>query len=295
VQATSRISQDLSAASFPVLNVRVDAIQIPDAIDRIEWWIRNRSRCRYVAVTGMHGVTEAQRDSSLRNMLNAADLVVPDGMPLVWIGRLRGFALRRRVYGPELMLEFFKATASKGYRHFLYGGSPEVCEHLAGALRRRFPGVAIAGAYSPPYRPLTPMERAEIVEKINSAQPDIVWVGLSTPKQERWMHEFRSLLRVPVLIGVGAAFDINSGAKRQAPEWMREHGLEWLFRLLQEPRRLWRRYLVCGSQFAFLVAMELLGVRRPDVLGAMPASTPESSPVPRAPSRTHAPGDSHPD
>ncbi|MGH9689391.1 MAG: WecB/TagA/CpsF family glycosyltransferase [Candidatus Acidiferrales bacterium] len=265
MHSTPGIDHDPALTSFTVLNVRVDAVQIPDAIDRIEWWIRHHDRCRYVAVTGMHGVTEAQHDSNLTRVLNGADLVVPDGMPLVWIGRLRGHRLRRRVYGPELMLSFCETTASKGYRHFLYGGSPEVCDRLSETLRQRFPGILIVGAYSPPFRPLTPGESSEIVDTINRAAPDVVWVGLSTPKQERWMHEHRSRLRVPVLVGVGAAFDINSGTKKQAPEWMREHGFEWLFRLVQEPRRLWRRYLVCGSQFVLLVAMEFLGVRRPDL------------------------------
>ncbi len=251
--------------SFSVLNVRVDAVQIPDAIERIESWIRTRRRCHYVAVTGMHGVTEAQHDASLRKILNAADLVVPDGMPLVWIARLRGFPLRRRVYGPELMMAFCEATVSKGYRHFLYGGSPEVCGRLAQQLRRRFPAISIVGTYSPPFRPLSSQESADVSETINRAEPDIVWVGLSTPKQECWMHQHRGQLRAPVLVGVGAAFDINSGAKKQAPAWMRENGFEWLFRLLQEPRRLWRRYLVCGSEFAFMVALEFLDIRRPDV------------------------------
>jgi N-acetylglucosaminyldiphosphoundecaprenol N-acetyl-beta-D-mannosaminyltransferase len=271
VYATPGLNHDPARASFSVLNVRVDSIQIPDAIDRIEWWIRNRDRCRYVAVTGMHGITEAQYDASLRKILNSADLVVPDGMPLVWIGRMRGYPLRRRVYGPELMLSFCEATSNKGYRHFFYGGSPETCQRLTHSLRRRFPAISIVGSYSPPFRPLTAAESADIAEIINRADPDVVWVGLSTPKQERWMHEHRSRLRAPVLIGVGAAFDINSGAKKQAPEWMREHGLEWLFRLLQEPRRLWRRYLVCGAQFLWMVAMEFLGVHHPDVTLSAPS------------------------
>lgn len=278
MHATPGLNHDPALASFSVLNVRVDSIQIPDAIDRIEWWIRSRDRCRYVAVTGMHGVTEAQSDPSLKRILNSADLVVPDGMPLVWIGRMRGYPLRRRVYGPELMLSFCEATSSKGYRHFFYGGSPETCERLTQSLRRRFPAIQIAGSYSPPYRPLSAMESAEVAQMINRAAPDVVWVGLSTPKQERWMNEHRSDLRAPVLIGVGAAFDINSGAKKQAPEWMREHGFEWFFRLLQEPRRLWRRYLVCGSQFLWMVAMEFLGVRQPDVTRSAPAASTQSPP-----------------
>ncbi|HWP83578.1 MAG TPA: WecB/TagA/CpsF family glycosyltransferase, partial [Terriglobia bacterium] len=238
----------------------MNALQIPDAIDEMERWIRERDGSHYIAVTGMHGVTEAQRDFGFRAVLNAADLVVPDGMPLVWLGRLRGYPLERRVYGPELMLAFCQQTAHKGYRHFFYGGAPGVADALARSLAKRFPGLVVAGTYSPPFRPLTAAEDAEVSEYIQRAKPDVLWVGLSTPKQERWMHEHRPRLRVPVMVGVGAAFDIHTGRLRQAPRWMRERGLEWLFRLLQEPRRLWRRYLVLGSQFVFLVALELLGL-----------------------------------
>lgn len=248
--------------SFEVLGVHVDAIQIPEAITRIEDWIRTRQGCRYVAVTGMHGVTEAQHDPQLRTVLNDADLVVPDGMPLVWCARLRGHALRRRVYGPELMLTFCRQTAAKGYHHFLYGGDVGVADRLAAVLQQSCPGIQIAGTYSPPFRPLAPEEDASILEMIHQAQPDVLWVGLSTPKQEKWMRDHRDRLRVPVLVGVGAAFDILSGRKKQAPAWMREHGLEWLFRLIQEPRRLWKRYLVYGAEFVALVLLELLGLKR---------------------------------
>jgi N-acetylglucosaminyldiphosphoundecaprenol N-acetyl-beta-D-mannosaminyltransferase len=247
---------------FTVLGVRVDAAQIPKVIERMQEWIRARERCHYVAVTGMHGVTEAQHDPAFKDILNAADLVVPDGMPLVWVGRLRGRRLRRRVYGPELMLSFCEKTASKCFRHYFYGGAPGVPEKLASVLQTRFPGLQVAGMCAPPFRPLTEEEDDEVVATINRAAPDIVWVGLSTPKQERWMFEHRDRLRVPVLAGVGAAFDINANSKKQAPAWMRENGLEWLFRLLQEPRRLWKRYLIYGTEFVFLEALELLGFRR---------------------------------
>lgn len=279
-----RVTENLR--SFSVLNVRVDAVQIPDVISQIESWIHDRDGCHYVAVTGMHGISEAQSDPTLAGILNSADLVVPDGMPLVWIGRSHGYPLRRRVYGPELMLEFCRSTARKAYRHFLYGGSPETCKRLVRTLRRDCPGISIVGTYSPPFRPLTSRESAEVIEIINRASPDIVWVGLSTPKQERWMHDYRARLCVPVLIGVGAAFDINSGTKKQAPRWMREHGLEWFFRLLQEPRRLWRRYLMCGSQIALLVGLEFLGVSKPD-LGRTPS--PATSSEPGDPAATNKP------
>ena len=250
-------------ASVQVLGVSVDVVQIPEVIAQMQEWIGARERCRYVSVTGMHGVMEAQHDPAFKQVLNAADLVVPDGMPLVWVARLRGHRLKRRVYGPELMLQFCEEAASKGYRHYFYGGAPGVAEKLASVLQTRFPGLRVAGVCSPPFRPLTQEEDDGIVAAINRAAPDIVWVGLSTPKQERWMFEHRDRLRVPVLVGVGAAFDINANIKKQAPAWMREHGLEWLFRLLQEPRRLWKRYLIYGSQFVVLEALELFGLRRP--------------------------------
>lgn len=253
-----------AAASFRVLGVRVDAVEIPEAVERMERWAAERDGCRYVTVTGMHGTAEARRDPTFREILNAAAMVVPDGMPLVWLGRLRGHRLRRRVYGPELMLEFCRATAGRGLRHYFYGGAPGVAVALAARLAAEFPGLVVAGTNAPPFRPLTPDEDREAVERIHRAAPDVLWVGLSTPKQERWMAEHRERLRVPVMIGVGAAFDIHTGRLRQAPRWMRENGLEWFYRLAQEPRRLWRRYILLGSYFVWNVSLEMLGLRRFD-------------------------------
>jgi N-acetylglucosaminyldiphosphoundecaprenol N-acetyl-beta-D-mannosaminyltransferase len=250
--------------SFRVLGVRVDTVQIPDVIDVIERWIQEREPCRYVAVTGMHGVSVAGRDPVFRRILEEAGLVVPDGMPLVWLGRSRGHTLERRVYGPELMIEFCRRTRGRGYRHYFYGGRAGVAQLLADSLRIANPGLSVAGAWFPPFGVPSRREREETLTRINEASPDILWVGLSTPKQERWMWESRAELRVPVLIGVGAAFDINSGRVRQAPLWMRENGLEWSWRLMQEPRRLWRRYLIDGSRFAANVALELSGLKRFD-------------------------------
>jgi N-acetylglucosaminyldiphosphoundecaprenol N-acetyl-beta-D-mannosaminyltransferase len=247
-----------------VLGVLVNAVQIPDTIARMERWIEARDGSRYIAVTGMHGVAEARRDPTVRRALDAADMIVPDGMPLVWLGRLRGHPLRRRVYGPELMLEFCRATAGRGLRHYFYGGGPGVADELTARLESRFPGLVVAGTHSPPFRPLTPAEDAQVVARINACAPDVVWVGLSTPKQERWMHEHRARLTAPVLVGVGAAFDMHAGRLPQAPVWMREHGGEWLYRLYREPRRLWRRYVLLGSAFVGNVSLELLGLRRFD-------------------------------
>jgi N-acetylglucosaminyldiphosphoundecaprenol N-acetyl-beta-D-mannosaminyltransferase len=248
--------------NFSVLGVGVNALQISDVVARMEEWIAQRGPCRTIAVTGMHGIMEAHHDPAFKKILNSSSLVVPDGMPLVWLGRLKGNNLKRRVYGPELMTSFCEISAKKGYRHFLYGGAPGVAEKLAGKLANQFPGLVIAGTYSPPFRPVTAEEDTEIMRTISAAQPDVLWVGLSTPKQERWMDAHHGLLTVPVLVGVGAAFDIHSGLKKQAPAWMRENGLEWLFRLVQEPKRLWRRYILYGSEFLFWVTLDLLGLRK---------------------------------
>jgi len=246
-------------ARFPVLGVGVSAVQIPQVIEILERWILERSRPHYVAVTGMHGITEAQYDQRFRSILRTADLVVPDGMPLVWIGRWRGFQLRRRVYGPELMATFFQQTGDR-YRHFFYGGAPGVAERLSQVARQRY-GIRVVGTYCPPFRPLTEEEDREAMQAIADARADVLWIGLSTPKQERWMSEHLTKVSVPVMLGVGAAFDLNAGTLRQAPGWMREHGLEWLFRLAAEPRRLWRRYVIFGSKFAWNVSLELLGLK----------------------------------
>ena len=247
-------------ADYRILGVRLDAVQFAGVIARMDDWIARRDACRFIAVADMHSIMEALHSRTFKIVLNSADMVVPDGFPLVWLGRRKGFPLHRRVYGPELMALSCEQSVAKGYRHFFYGGVPSVADDLVKRLSARFPGLQVAGAYSPPFRPLTPEEDRNEVAKINEACPDVVWVGLGAPKQERWMQEHRKLLNAPVLVGVGAAFDFHSGRISQAPAWMGDHGLEWSFRLLMEPRRLWRRYLIHGSEFAALVLLELLGV-----------------------------------
>lgn len=250
--------------AFRVLGVRVDAVQIPGVVAQMEAWISHRERSHFIAVTNVHVLMEARHSPFFRRVLDSADLCVPDGMPLVWIGCSRGYPLKHRVYGPDLLLDFCRETNAKGYRHFFYGGAPGVPEALAAKLKPQFPMLEVAGTYSPPFRPLTPEEDARVVEMINRAAPDVLWVGLGCPKQECWMYEHREQLRVPVLVGVGQAFDLHAGLLQQAPVWMREHGLEWLFRLLTEPRRLWRRYLIYNSEFVFSELLEFLGVRKFD-------------------------------
>lgn len=246
--------------SFAVLGAPVHAVQIPDVTEYMENWIRDGRSGQFIAVTGMHGVSEAVKEPRFRSILESASLVVPDGMPLVWIGRWKGHNLKRRVYGPELMETFCRVTGPR-YRHFLYGGADGVAPHLAEVLSQRY-GVRVVGTYTPPFRPLTTEETHEALERIRIANPDVLWVGLSTPKQERWMYAHRDRLSVPVLVGVGAAFDFHTGRVRQAPRCMQENGLEWFFRLVSEPRRLWRRYLIQGPQFAWNVGLEILGLKR---------------------------------
>ncbi len=255
---------EVYAPWIKVLGVRVHSIQIPSVIAKMEDWIPRRNGSRFISVTNVHSIMEARSDPLFRKVLQSADLSVPDGMPLVWLGRLKGHKVKRRVYGPDLLWDFCRETHEKGYRHFFYGGASGVPEKLADSLRREFPGLNVVGTYSPPFRSLTPDEDAQVVKMINEAAPDVLWVGLGCPKQEYWMHAHRNKLRVPVMVGVGQAFDIYAGCLRQAPRWMRENGLEWLFRLLLEPRRLWRRYLVYNTQFVFYVLLELTGIKRFD-------------------------------
>jgi N-acetylglucosaminyldiphosphoundecaprenol N-acetyl-beta-D-mannosaminyltransferase len=234
-----------------VLGVEVSAIDMAQAVAEVRRWVEARER-RYVCVTGVHGVMESQRDPELRRIHNDSGLTTPDGMPMVWAGRRAGAGHMTRVYGPDLMLELCALAAERGWSSFFYGGAPGVAERLAERLVARFPRLAVAGCWSPPFRPLTPEEDERVVRRIDDARPDLVWVGLSTPKQERWMAAHVG--RVPgVLLGVGAAFDIHAGLLPQAPHWMQRSGLEWLYRLLREPRRLWRRYLANNPRFALAI------------------------------------------
>ncbi len=267
--------------SFQVLGVRVDAVQMSDTVAQLCYWIDNRQPItRFVAVTGLHGIAESHRDGRFREVLKAADLVVPDGVPLVWLGRIKGYRQQSRVNGVDLMNAFCRTTG-KAYRHFFYGGAPGVAQRLAQALREKY-DIRIAGAYNPPFRPLTEEEEKELASSVASASPDVLWVGLSTPKQEKWMYEHRCKLGVPVMLGVGAAFDVNSGNIRLAPQWMRSNGLEWLFRLACEPRRLWRRYLITIPKAVWFVCLELLQFTKSrskpgSAVNAATSSTGESS------------------
>jgi N-acetylglucosaminyldiphosphoundecaprenol N-acetyl-beta-D-mannosaminyltransferase len=244
-----------------ILGVGVDPLTIDEAVETIASWIERRQP-HYVCITGVHGVMESQDDPELRRIHRRAGLVAPDGMPLVWLSRWRGARSVERVYGPDLMLHSFARSEPAGWRHFLYGATPETLARLESNLRGRFPVAQIVGALSPPFRPLTEAEDEDVVRRIDAARADIVWVGLSTPKQERWMAAHVGRTSGPVLVGVGAAFDFHAGIKRQAPAWMQRAGLEWLFRLGTEPRRLAGRYLRNNPRFVWLTLQQTLGIRR---------------------------------
>jgi len=247
-----------------VLGVGVSALNPDRALSTIARWIEAGER-HYVCVSGVHGVMESQRDPTLKRIHNAAGLVTPDGMPLVWLLRAAGHGDADRVYGPDLMLGILDASQQHGWKHFFYGASEDTQAGLRREIARRFPRAAVVDGWAPPFRPLTPEEDDAVVARINASGADIVWVGLSTPKQERWMAEHRTRLTASVLIGVGAAFDFHAGRVRQAPRLLQRSGLEWAFRLAMEPRRLWRRYLRNNPAFAMLILAQLMRLRRWDL------------------------------
>jgi N-acetylglucosaminyldiphosphoundecaprenol N-acetyl-beta-D-mannosaminyltransferase len=244
-----------------VLGVRVSAVNLASATTLIQKAIED-DRKEYVCVRDAHGVVRCQQDRELRTIHNRAFLVTPDGMPLVWALKRAGHANSDRVYGPDLMLAVLDAGRSRGTRHFLYGATAKTLELLRARLLAKFPDLQIAGSYSPPFRELSVGEEAAIADEINRSQADIVWVGLSSPKQERWMARMRGRLDAPMLIGVGAAVDFHAGLKRQAPRFIQRSGFEWAFRLLCEPKRLWRRYALVVPTFMSLTALQRLGLRK---------------------------------
>lgn len=243
-----------------VLGVRIDALNMAEAVDACAQLIECGKG--YVCVTGVHGVMEAQSDPHFRSILNNSFLTVPDGMPMVWVGRIHRHREIGRVYGPDFMIELCRRSVQCDYRHFLYGGSEGIAEKLAESLRRQIPGVQIVGTYTPPFRPLNAEEEYTLYRSVATSKPDVLWVGLSTPKQERFMAQYLGRLDTRLMIGVGAAFDIHTGQTKDAPTWVKNAGLQWLHRLLQEPRRLWKRYLINNPRFIVKIALQLMGITR---------------------------------
>jgi N-acetylglucosaminyldiphosphoundecaprenol N-acetyl-beta-D-mannosaminyltransferase len=238
-----------------VLGVEVSAVNMEQVLGSVEQWIADRDH-QYVCVTAAHSVMDCHHDPALRRTFNASGLTVPDGMALVWLLKLHNQKHTSRVYGADLMQAVCQRSVEKGWRHLLYGGEQGVAEMLQARLEGQFPGIQIVGTYSPPFRAPTEAEDREIVKWINDRQPDIVWVGISTPKQERWMGAHRGQVDASVMVGVGAAFDFLSGRKQQAPLWVQRSGVEWLFRLATEPKRLWPRYRQY-PKFVWLVLRQL--------------------------------------
>jgi N-acetylglucosaminyldiphosphoundecaprenol N-acetyl-beta-D-mannosaminyltransferase len=237
---------------FEVAGVPVALINMDIACEEVQRRIAGRFG-GYVIFRDVHGIVLANRDKQILAAHRDAAFVAPDGMPLVWLGRRMGRKEVSRVYGPDFVLEFCRRSAHLGFRHFFYGSTDAVAEKLVLELRRLFPGLVVCGRYSPPFRSVNGPPCVEDVTRIRAAQPDLIWVGLSTPKQELWMRTHASQLPGCVLLGVGAAFDFLSRTKPQAPRWLRQMGFEWLFRLLTEPRRLGRRYLLGIPQFLWLL------------------------------------------
>lgn len=254
-----------------VLGVGISAINMEMTLAEVTRWVENAGPSRYVCVTGVHGVMESQSDPELLRIHNESGMTTPDGMPMVWAGRRAGADWMSRVYGPDLMLAVLERAAERGWKSFFYGGQEGVPEILAGRLSKRFPALEIVGTHSPPFRELTPAEDDAIIERINDSGADLVWVGLSTPKQERWMASHVGKLRAWVIFGVGAAFDIHAGTLPQAPLWMQRNGLEWVFRLVKEPRRLAKRYLRNNPAFVWAI------VRRPPSMCAPADSSEETA------------------
>lgn len=239
-------------AKQDVVGVRVSATSYAEVVRVCASWIASRKPvepARYICVTSVHGVMEARKDSGIRSILNDADIATPDGMPLVWALRSFGLRQQQRVYGPNLMLELCEQAARLGHRVFLYGGRAETLDALRTNLLTRFPDLILTGSYSPPFRELSHDEEEQVRCMIQDASPDLLFVGISTPRQERWMSAHKNVFGGMVMVGVGAAFDFHAGRVKQAPGWMQRAGLEWFYRLTREPARLWKRYLLVTPWF----------------------------------------------
>ncbi len=259
------IASQTSNFSIPdrvnILGVGIHPVNMHTVIPIIFDSLKNKHK-GYVCVTGVHGVIEAQSNLAFKRILNRSFLTVPDGMPIVWTGKIMGFKNIGRVYGPDLMREICDKGRAFGIRHFLYGGRPGVAQLLQKRLEELYPGINIVGTFTPPFRPLNPAEKAELFRTLECTKPDILWVGISTPKQELFMHEYLEELPTILMFGVGAAFDIITGLVPQAPCWVQRCGLEWFFRLCTEPRRLFKRYAKIVPLYPILLTLQFMGLKK---------------------------------
>jgi N-acetylglucosaminyldiphosphoundecaprenol N-acetyl-beta-D-mannosaminyltransferase len=252
-----------------ITGTNISATSYEEVVEVVGNWLSHEvssveKGAKYICVTSVHGIVTARRDLELRMALNNADVTTPDGMPVVWALRSFGARGQQRVYGPTLMLRLCEAAVIRGHRIFLYGGRSEVLSVLCVKLKARYPELRIAGTYSPPFRVLTQAEDEHVKQVISDSGADLVFIGISTPKQEKWMAVHQRDFPGKVLVGVGAAFDFHAMRVRQAPRWMQQAGLEWFFRMLMEPARLWKRYLLVTPQFLPLWALQKMGLLRYD-------------------------------
>ena len=237
-------------------------IDIQQVRDQIQAWIVERNNgCRTLVATGFHGLHVASEDPQFREILNNADLFVPDGIAPVWIARALGLKTKGRVTGSDILRDYLELANEKGYSSFFFGDTEDTLEALRENLQRQYPGHRIVGTYSPPFRQHTDAEKRQMIDMINAAQPDVLWVGLGLPKQERWIAQHRDELHVPVAIGVGAVFGFFSGKIKRVPQWIGDNGFEWVWRFLAEPKKLWRRDLLEGPRFLFSVAKDWQRIR----------------------------------
>lgn len=260
------VNQYVEKERINILGVGVSPLNLNDTV-QVLLKSRYNGISGYVCVTGAHGIIESLNDKKLRYIHNRSFLTVADGMPNVWIGLEQGFSKVGRVYGPDLMLEICEKTSNainpnKNLTHYLYGSTPEVLKKIKFNLEKKFPGIRVVGTYSPPFRELEKYESNLIVNEVNKVKPDFIWVGLSTPKQERFMGEYINKFDGGIMIGVGAAFNIHAGLQKDAPQWIKESGFQWLYRLFQEPKRLWKRYLNIVPRFSYLATLQCLGLKK---------------------------------
>jgi N-acetylglucosaminyldiphosphoundecaprenol N-acetyl-beta-D-mannosaminyltransferase len=244
-----------------VLGVDVDAVDMEGAIDNVAAFLRSSLKC-YVCVAGVHGIMEAQGNPQLLEVYSNAAMTIPDGMPLAWVGRMQGHTGMQRVTGPDLMLEVFRRKEFSETTHFFYGGHEGVAAELRNKLQQQFPWVKIVGTYTPPFRELSECEETGLFAHIAKLKPDIMWIGIGCPKQEIFMARYLPNLETKLIVGVGAAFDFHTGRIRDCANWIKLAGLQWLHRLLQDPRRLWGRYLRNNPAFLWHITLQLLNVRR---------------------------------
>lgn len=244
-----------------VLGVGISALNLDSAVEALAA-ARAAGRRGFVTITGAHGVIESQDDPALRDIHNASLLSTPDGMPMVWMGRLQGYRAMSRVYGPDLMERMMAWSQKSGATHYFLGGNIGVAQELQQCLERRFPGIRIVGTHTPPFRPLQASEVEALAKELSEKDPDFVWIGLSTPKQERFMAAHLEPLGARIMLGVGAAFDFHAGRVTQAPRWIQRSGLEWFFRLTKDFKRLWPRYSRVVPRFLWLATLQLTGLQK---------------------------------